>query len=314
VNRVNTYQSQVSGLCDCQPFNSKAVQRIQVSTPADCEALEVPASTSVHLADLNGDGRAEYLWVDAQGAVTAFLNLGGPDNGPQAANISWLPQGVIATGVGAKRGQVHFADLNGDGRAEYIWVHPNGSVEAWLNLGGPDNGPNAAKVSWLPQGMIATGIGHDGEGVRFADLNGDGRAEYLWVDQNGAVTAYLNLGGPDNGPNAAKVSWLPQGIIATGVGAARENIVFADINGDGRAEYLVISRTNGSVQEWYNQGGPDNGPNAGKVSWWGRGIIATGVGTDGKGVLFADLNGDKRAEYCDVDASSSAMKAWLNVC
>lgn len=71
---------------------------------------------------------------------------------------------------------------------------------------------------------------------------------------------------------------------------------------------ILVSRTNGSVQEWYNQGGPDIGPNAGKVGWWGRGTIARGLGNDGKGVLFADLNGDKRAEYCDVDASSSAMK------
>ena len=39
-------------------------------------------------------------------------------------------------------------DLNGDGRAEYLWVHQNGSVEAWLNLGGPNDGPNAAQVGW----------------------------------------------------------------------------------------------------------------------------------------------------------------------
>lgn len=146
MNRVNTYKSQVSGLCDCAPSRPRAVQRIQMSSIADCEALEVLASTSVHLADLNGDGEAEYLWVDSQGAVTAFLNLGGSNTGPQAAIISWLLQGVAASGVGAKCGQVHFTDLNGDGRAKNIWVHPNGSVEAWLNLGSPDNGPSAAKV------------------------------------------------------------------------------------------------------------------------------------------------------------------------
>ena len=321
-------------MCDCEPVTNttkrseiggleaptsveeyrRSIQRRQAASPSVCQAESVPASTAVRFADLNGDGRAEYLWVDAHGAVTAFLNLGGPNNGAEAAQISWLPQGVIASGVGATRDQVLFADLNGDGRAEYLWVHPNGSVEAWLNLGGPNDGPNAAQVSWLYQGLIADGIGEDGAGVRFADLNGDGRAEYLWVDQNGAVTAYLNLGGPNDGPNAAQVGWLAQGVIATGVGGARENIVFADINGDGRAEYLVVSRTDGSVQEWYNQGGPDDGPNAAKISWWGRGTIATGVGTDGTGVVFADLNGDKRAEYIDIVANTSAINAWLNVC
>lgn len=41
--------------------------------------------------------------------------------------------------------------------------------------------------------MITTGIGHDGEGVTFTDLNGDGRTEYLWIDQYGVVTAIPNL-------------------------------------------------------------------------------------------------------------------------
>ena len=31
------------------------------------------------------------------------------------------------------------------------------------------------------------------EGVRFADLNGDGRAEYLWLDENGAMTGSPSL-------------------------------------------------------------------------------------------------------------------------
>jgi hypothetical protein len=268
----------------------------------------------VHFTDLNGDGRAEYLYVDDAGAVTAFLNLGGPDNGPDAAKISWLPQGVIATGVGADRGSVQFADLNGDGRAEYLWVHDDGSVDCWLNLGGPDDGPDAGKVGWLAQGTIATGIGLDGAGVRFADLNGDGRAEYLYVNTDGSVIAYLNLGGPDDGANAAKVGWLAQGTIATGVGAGRENVVFADINGDGRADYVAVSRTDGTAQLWLNGGGPDDGPNAAKVVWYPHGTIATGVGTNGKGVQFADLNGDGRAEYLDVAFDTSAVNAWLNGC
>jgi hypothetical protein len=64
---------------------------------------------------------------------------------------------------------------------------------------------------------------------------------------------------------------------------ARENVVFADMNDDRRAEFLV-SRTDESVQEWYNQGGPDDGPNAARIGWWRRGTIATGVDKNGTGV------------------------------
>jgi hypothetical protein len=286
----------------------------QSSNKCDIETVKSPTTTAVHFADLNGDGRAEYLYVDNVGAVTAFLNLGSPNQDGEAGKVTWLPQGMIATGVGGNRGSVRFADMNGDGRADYLWVHDDGSVDCWLNLGGPDNGPNAGKVVWLPQGTIATGIGKDGAGVRFADINGDGRAEYLYVNEDGSVEAYLNAVGPDNGPNAAKVTWLPQGTIATGVGMRRENVIFADINGDKRADYLAVSRVDGSVQLWLNGGSLEKGSNDANVVWIQRGTIATGVGTNGKGVQFADLNGDRRAEYIDVDYDTSAAKAWLNGC
>ncbi|KAF7343667.1 SGNH hydrolase [Mycena sanguinolenta] len=302
--------------CGCQ-FTEPNVPAAVFPIPAsgNCSSLN-DNSTAVRFADLNGDGRAEYLWLDTQGITTAFLNLGSTQTGIDAGQVQWLPSGVIATGVGAPRYQVQFADLNGDGRAEYLWVHDDGSVDAWLNLGGPDNGPNAAKVSWFPAGTIATGIGEDGTGVRFADLNGDGRAEYLWLDENGAMTAYLNLGSETGGEGAANVQWLPQGVVATGPanGATRDNVILADINGDGRADYLTVTHTGGVVEAWINGGGPNDGPNAAQVVWYPQGVIATGVGSSGVGVQFADLNGDGRAEYLDVNYLSSAVNAWLNGC
>jgi hypothetical protein len=33
-----------------------------------------------------------------------------------------------------------------------------------------------------------------------------------------------------------------------------------------------------------------------------------------EGVHFADLNGDGRAEYLDLDFATSAVNAWLNGC
>lgn len=160
-------------------------------------------------------------------------------------------------------------------------------------------------------GAIATGIGKDGAGVRFADLNGDGRAEYLYFNTDSSVEAYLNLGGPDGNSNAGKVGWLPQGTIATGVCLGRDNVVFADINSDGRADYIAVDRTVRSAQLWPNGGGPDNGPNAAKVVWYPHGTIAAGVSRDEKGLQFVDFNGDGCAEYLDVPFDASAVRAWL---
>lgn len=300
--------------CSCQ--NGGNSYRIEKSG-ASCIDMTTLSTTAVRFADLNGDGRAEYLWVDTNGAVTAFLNQGGPDHGSNAARISWNPQGEIAYGVGGNRAEIHFADINGDGRADYLWVHSNGSVSCWLNLGGStdDGGPNSAKVGWAAQGLIFPGFGKEGAGVRFADLNGDGRAEYLYLSKKGSVTAFLNTGAEADDSKVTKIKWVPQGIVANSDGKAREDIVFTDINGDGRADFLELSELDGSVKVWFNLGGPDKGANAAKIFWSSSAsTISSGMGKSVTGAQFADLTGDGRAEYLDVDPNTSAVDAWLNSC
>ena len=266
----------------------------------------------IRFADLNSDGRAEYLWIHPDSSVDAWLNLGGPDNGPNAAKISWQPQGTIATGVGANGSDIQFADLNGDGRADYLWVRTDGSIDAWLNLAGPGDGPNAIRVEWIYQGRIASGLGKNGSEVQFADLNGDGRADYLWVHPDGSVDAYLNLGSSYTGASAGIFNWQSLGTIARGIGKSSSGLEFGDINGDARADYLWVDPSNGAVTAYLSSGGPGNRPENSQIYWIADGVIATGVGTDGSGVRFADLNGDGRVDYLNLQANG-AVDAWLNV-
>ncbi|KAM5490264.1 hypothetical protein McaMca56_008072 [Microsporum canis] len=275
-------------------------------------ACGVSSTHAVRFADLNGDGRDEYLYVDSRGAVTAFQNLGWKYVNGTTGTVTWWPKGKIAAGVGTLNWQIHFADINGDGRADYLSVEPDGSVKMWLNV--LDDPSDISKITWVQQGTIATGIGKPGVGVRFADINGDGRAEYLYVDPVGAVTAYLNAGFTYGNNKDGTVVWIPQGLIATGVGPGRrEDIIFTDINGDGRADYLWTGER-GSVKLWQNLGGPDNGPNAAKVTWWERGLIASGSTTYSNEIVFGDVTGDGRADYLWPDLKTSAVKAWVNGC
>jgi hypothetical protein len=78
----------------------------------------------------------------------------------------------------------------------------------------------------MDQGIIASGVGTDGEDIRFADLNSDGRAEYLSIGEDGSVTAYLNGGYTYINDQDGKINWIEQGVIATGAGGTRENIFF----------------------------------------------------------------------------------------
>lgn len=174
-----------------------------------------------------GDGKDDYLAIDDAGTVTAFIN-GGQEG---SDGLIWYPQNTVASASSVAGSQVRFADIDGDGKADYLIVNDDGSVNCWINGGLKDGA-----YTWNSLGQIATGFGDDGAGVVFADIDGDGKAEYLWVSQTGEVTAYLNAGGTP--PN-----WEPQGTIASGVGASRAEVVFADLNGEiYRYKYFLVTK------------------------------------------------------------------------
>jgi hypothetical protein len=293
----------------------------------------------VFLADIDGDGRDDYLHVKEDGEVYMYWNTGkAPDTEGNAGKVQWLPVGVIASGGGAKGYQVRFADLDGDGRAEFIWVKDSGSATVWWNRG--FNHEGSTKVVWSPGSgeEIATGIG-DGQGqlllhpltpppctatnlpsdpigVHFADMNGDGLADFIHLSEEGAATLYINQGRRDTG----NWGWWGWGKIATGVGSKRENIRFADMNGDGRDDYMVVDEATGGLKVWYNRGTKSG--NWGAVSpivWWNPAPIASGVNylpnwSTSDMVTFGDLNGDGRDEYIYIGVNDSSIYAFLNGC
>ncbi|MEU0342393.1 GDSL-type esterase/lipase family protein [Streptomyces bobili] len=140
-----------------------------------------------HFADVDGDNRDDYLRLDGNGAVKAWLNRGGDT----ATTSGWIERGQIAKGglAGAKDA-VMLAQFNCDRMVDYLVVRADKSVDAWLNAGG-DFGD---RPGWISRGQIASG-GAGGVEVRWADVDGDGRDDYLLVDDRGRVDAYLNRGG-----------------------------------------------------------------------------------------------------------------------
>ncbi|MFJ6147938.1 FG-GAP-like repeat-containing protein [Streptomyces anulatus] len=244
--------------------------------------------SSVRFADVNADRRADYLVVDANGAVRAWLNEGGDGTG--VGGGGWTPVDTFVVGVGAPADQIRWADINADRRDDYLVVAPDGSVRAWTN--------NGAAGGWTSAGQIATTVGAPGSSVRFADVNADGRADYLVLGADGSVQAWLNNGGIGRG------GWTAVGVYASGTGAPAAQVRFADVDADGRADYLVVA-DDGSVRAWLNQGGNANG------GWSSAIRLATGTGATGDQVRFADVDADGRADYLAVAADGS-VKAWRN--
>ncbi|RPK67252.1 GDSL-like Lipase/Acylhydrolase [Streptomyces sp. ADI96-02] len=252
-----------------------------------------PATVGDYDVDINGDGRADYLVVDDNGAVRAYTNTAGANGA-----VKWTDQGYIASGSTAwTGGQVRFADVGGDARADYLVVEPNGATRAFVNQGGDGRG------GWEYQGYVASGSASwTGGQVRFADVGGDARADYLIVGPDGATRAFLTTTNATTG----SVKLVDQGVIASGSASwTGDRVRFADIGGDARADYLIVE-PNGATRAFVNQGGDGRG------GWDDRGTVASGsTAWTGSQVRFADVGGDGRADYLIVD-DNGAIRAFTN--
>ncbi|KAJ4307605.1 hypothetical protein N0V84_012612 [Fusarium piperis] len=247
------------------------------------------------LADLTGDGKIDIIAVDGKGRARAWLNKGVG---------KWDNVGEIAPGPNEdlSSARIDFADVDGDGRADFLVVYGGGAVKAYLNNGNiPDIGKGHL---WKTPIIISPGVGEPGRKVRFADVNGDGYADYLVIYDGGAVDGYLNQ---KNIPSDGGRIWGSKMTVATGVGAPGSKIIFADITGDGLPEY-IIQYDGGAAVAYRNTGNISRG---GKGRNWERmGTVATGVEPQGP-VMYGDI--DAKSDYLVV-FENGKINAYTNKC
>ncbi|MFF2548402.1 FG-GAP repeat domain-containing protein [Kitasatospora sp. NPDC058063] len=134
--------------------------------------------------------------------------------------------------------------------------------------------------------------------VKWADFDGDGKADYITVGSNGAVNVWLNRGGDTGG------GWANYGQTASGLTTDPSRVRLADIDCDGRADYSAIG-ANGSIITYLNRGGDGHG------GWADHGQIATGTTTDQNAVVLADFTGDHRVDYVTTNPNNS-VSAYRN--
>ncbi|KAH7161860.1 hypothetical protein EDB81DRAFT_683957 [Dactylonectria macrodidyma] len=255
----------------------------------------------VFLCDLNGDGAKDYFWVDHEGKGWGYLNTGkGTDQ--------WYGLGQTAMGVGYDREHIRMAVLTKSGRSDYIVVGPeNGLTLWWQNLG------EDYDYNWKERGVAATGprntietkFGwtYKSKNVRFADLDGDGLDDFLYVNDQGAVVYWKNLG-------TDEISWGPATLVADGVGVLAQDVQFADTNGDGLLDYLVVGRVTGMTRSWHNLGFRSDG----SIRWNTPLSFADGTGSAGFAVRIAEMTSDTRADFVSIDPDTGRLNLWKNRC
>jgi hypothetical protein len=251
-----------------------------ISNAVTVFSRENPAVPSqVQFADVNGDGRADYLSFESSG--DAELRVALSNSADFTSPEIWLQHGDSSPN------QIQYADVNGDGKADALYFDTFRSNGVWVSLSA-GSGFTAPQM-WLQHGQSSPNQ------IQYADVNGDGKADALYFDtfRSNGVWVSLSHG---NGFTAPQM-WLQHGE------SSPNQIQYADVNGDGKADALYfdtlrsggvwVSLSTGTVfttpQMWLQYG--ESMPNQ---------------------IQYADVNGDGKADALYFDTLRSGG-VWVSL-
>ncbi len=136
-------------------------------------------------------------------------------------------------------------------------------------------------------GFVATG-----------DLDGDGKPDMVVSNTGGnIISVYKNNGGPGNVSFGTKLEF--------GNGYTPTGISITDMNGDGKPDLVVIIYNSSSVYVYRNTS------TGGTISFASEVVIYTGIGTEPRGIIVSDLDGDGKPDIA-IANSAGPMGIFRN--
>jgi hypothetical protein len=111
----------------------------------------------------------DYLIWDKDAGLTGFLNR--PTNREGVPfHVEQAGPKAIVEGIHTHYSEIRLADMDGDGKSDYVHVNESGAISIWYNRG-------------VTQDHMQL------DGIHFADIDGDGIDDYVWLDPaSGAPT------------------------------------------------------------------------------------------------------------------------------
>jgi FG-GAP-like repeat len=249
-------------------------------------------SRGTFFADVDGDGKADAIAVNDDGVVVRRSDGSKFTFHEKWTNEAFYP-GVYASHDDGKLYPIpilgiFFADVTGDGKADAIEIDAiiGNSIDYGVAVYRSDGSKFTSRENWTGYcgGPDPTFTGYyASRGPLFADVTGDGKADYIAVTHKGVMVRasygsefpYLASTCDDNWTNGAYYG--------------SRGTFFADVTGDGYADAIVVNDDKVVVRR------SDGSKFTSNEKW-----------TDGpfygsRGTFFADVDGDGKADAIAVN-------------
>ncbi|MBX3729033.1 MAG: VCBS repeat-containing protein [Candidatus Sumerlaeia bacterium] len=191
------------------------------------------AGWGVFAGDVDGDGRDDLLQLAPAGGVLVALSNGIGFDEPTSwgfTGFTHRPNEEHWTGLG---------DVTGDGRADLVYVSPQG--ELWVALS--DGETFQPSQQWRATGFFRYYNGSlvspsSATPVFLADPNGDGRMDVGFLDNNGVVWFCISEGNRFTEPR----NWGQTNLVYAPLLGFGWHILTGDVNGDAMMDLVQLSQ------------------------------------------------------------------------
>ena len=141
--------------------------------------VQAPALGNAAVHDISGDRASDVMWHNVATGDVAVWNL---------ISNTVISTYKVSSGVNTNWKVQGTGDLNGDGFADIVWRHTNGTVAAWLM----QNGQVAVTNFLIENGFNAAEFDPGWDIRAVGDLDGDGRSDIIWQHASGVLGSVVH--------------------------------------------------------------------------------------------------------------------------
>ena len=168
------------------------------------------------IGDFNGDNKSDVLLRNTNGTLGEWFMSGSTIDSAQGISFDGatvtLPSSWSIVGVG---------DFNGDGMADILLRNTNGSLGEWMM-----NGSQIESAEAVTFQGTAVSLNSSWTLAAIGDFNGDGKADLVWENSNGALAEWTMNGAAITSANSVTSQGQPVSPSGWHVLATPTDLVF----------------------------------------------------------------------------------------